>query len=165
MPANYTPTRCVNKFPSVFTHIGISIQKPEDSHPDTTRPVALKMWWCLFFNVQDLIVKTRACKLQGDKIKLTASVLMGFVFIAILCLKQRVTLTTFFLVKSSSYLSLKKISNAAERKENLMKLDKAINRRKFSPSLNCGNASGGDLTRQSPVLNYIPERVYLSTNS
>ena len=32
MPANYTPTRCANPFPPVFIRVGISIQKPVDSH-------------------------------------------------------------------------------------------------------------------------------------
>ena len=78
-------------------------------------------WSCLIFNVQDLIVKFRASTLQADRRKLTASVLMGFVLSAILCLKQWVALTTFVPVKSSSHLSLKKISNVEVEKENLMK--------------------------------------------
>ena len=98
--------------------VGTSIQKPVDSHLDKTRPVALKIWSCLIFNVQDLIVKLRASTLQADKTKLTASVLMGFVLIAILCLKQWVALITFVPVKSTAHLSLKKISNVAEIKEN-----------------------------------------------
>ena len=87
MPANYTPTRCVNSFPRVFIRVGISIQKPVDSHFDKTRPVALKIWSCLIFSVQDLIVKLRASTLQVDRLKLTASVLMGFVHRAIICNK------------------------------------------------------------------------------
>ena len=55
MPTNYTPTRCVNPCPEVFIRVGISIHKPADSHFDKTRPVALKIWSCLIFNVQDLI--------------------------------------------------------------------------------------------------------------
>ena len=88
MPANYIPTRCVNPSPPVFLRVGISIQKPVDSHLDKTRPVAWKIWSCLIFNEKDLVVKLRASKLQADRGKLTESVLMGFVFIAILCLKQ-----------------------------------------------------------------------------
>ena len=53
MPANYTLTRCANPCPPVFIRVGISIQKPVDSHRDKTRPVALKIWSCLIFNVQD----------------------------------------------------------------------------------------------------------------
>ena len=51
MPVNYTPTRCANPCPPVFIRNGISIQKPVDSHLDKTRPVALKIWSCLIFNV------------------------------------------------------------------------------------------------------------------
>ena len=72
MPANYTPTRCANPCPPVFIHVGISNQKPVDSHLDKTRPVALKLWSCLILNVQDLIVKLRASTLQADRRKLIA---------------------------------------------------------------------------------------------
>ena len=65
-----------------------------------------------------MVVKLRAFTLQADRRKLIASVLMGFVMIAILCLKQWVVFTTFVFVKSSAHLSPKKISNMAERKEN-----------------------------------------------
>ena len=117
---NYTPTRCANPCPPVFIRVGISIQKSADLHPDKTRPVALKIWSCLIFNVQDLIVNMRASTLQADRRKLIASVLMCFVLIAILCLKQWVASTTFVPVKSFAHLSLKKISNLAVGKENSM---------------------------------------------
>ena len=110
MPANFTRTRCVNPCPPVFIRLGISIQKPLDSHLDK-RLVALKIWSCLIFNVQDQIVKLRASTLEADRRRLTASVLMGFVILTILCLKQWVAFTTFVPVKSSAHLSLKKISN------------------------------------------------------
>ena len=55
--ANYTPTRCVNPCPPVFIRVGISIQKPVDSHLDKIRPAVLKKLSCLIFNVHDLIVK------------------------------------------------------------------------------------------------------------
>ena len=105
MPANYTRTRCVNPCPPVFIRVGISIQKPVDSHLDKTRPVALKIWSCLIFNVEDLIVKLRASTLQADRRKLIASVLMGFVLITILCLKQWVAFITFVPVKCCVHLS------------------------------------------------------------
>ena len=120
IPANHAPTRCVNPCPPVLIHVGMTIQKPVASHLDKTRPVALKIWPSLLFNVQDLIVKSRASILQADKRKLTASVLMGFVLIAILCLKQRVDFTTFVPVNGSAHLSLKKILNVAVGKENSM---------------------------------------------
>ena len=65
------------------------------------------------FNVQDLIVKLRASTLQADRRKVITLVLMGFVLIATLCLKQWVAFITFVTVKSCAHLSLKKISNEA----------------------------------------------------
>ena len=121
MAANYTPTRCANPCPPVFIRVGIWIQKPVDSHLDKTIPVAFKIRSSFTFNVQDLIVKLRASTLQADRRKLIASVLMGFVLIAILCLKQWVAFTTFVPVKSCAHLSLKKISNVAVEEENSMK--------------------------------------------
>ena len=113
MPANYIPTRSVNLCPLIFISVGISIQKPVYSHLDKTRLPALKIWSCLIFNVQDLTVKLRTSTLQADRRKLTASVLMDFVLVAKLCLKQRVAFITFVSVKSSSHLSLKNLSNVA----------------------------------------------------
>ena len=159
MPANYTPTRSANRCPPVFIRVGISIQKPVESQLDKTRPAALKIWSCLICNVQDLIVKLRASTLQADRTKLIASVLMGFVLIAILCLKQWVAFITFVPVKSCAHLSLKKITYVAVGEENTMNWDKAIYRRKVSLSLKCGNVRGGDFTRQPLMLNYISERI------
>ena len=126
MPANYIPTRCVNPCPPVFIRVGISIQKPVDSHLDKTKPVALKIWSWLIFKEQDMIVKLNASTLQADRRKLTASVMMGFVLIAKLCLKQWLAFITFVSIKSSAYLSLTKISNLAVGKENSMNWDEAI---------------------------------------
>ena len=78
MPANPTPTRCVNPCSLVFIRVEISILKPVDSHLDKKRLVAFQIWSCLIFNVQDLIVKLGASTLQADRRKMTASVLMGF---------------------------------------------------------------------------------------
>ena len=116
--------------------------------PRQNIPVASKIWSCLIFNVQDLIVKKRASTLQAGRRKLIAIVLMGFVPIVILCLKQWVDFTIFAPVKSFAHLSLKKISNVAVGEENLMNFVEAIYRRKVSLSLKCGNVSGGDFTRQ-----------------
>ena len=65
------------------------------------------------------------CKIESfynkaGRRKLIASVLMGFVLNAILCLKQRVAFTNFVPVKSCAHLSLKKISNVAVGEENSM---------------------------------------------
>ena len=120
MPANHTRTRCVNLCPPVFLRVGILIQKAVYSHLDETRPVVLKIWSCLIFNEQDLIAKLRASPLQANRRKVTVSELMGFVLIVIRCLRQWVTFTTFVPVKSSTHLSLKKISNVAVGKGNSM---------------------------------------------
>ena len=120
MPANSTPTRYANPCPPVFIRVGISIQEPVDSHLDKTRRVALKIWSCLFSNVQDLIVKLRDSTPQTNRRKLIASVLKGFVLTAIVCLKQWVAFTTFVSVKSCAHLSLKKMSNVAVGEENSM---------------------------------------------
>ena len=120
IPANYTPTRCANPCPLVFIRVGITFQKPVDSHLDKTRPVAWKIWLWLFFNVHELIVKLRASTPQADRRILIASVLMGFVLIAILSLEQWVAFTTFVPVKSSAHLPLTKTSNVAVGKENPM---------------------------------------------
>ena len=87
--------------------------------------------------------------------------LMGFVLIAILCLKQWFAFTAFLLVKSCAHLSLKKIPNVAVE-ENSMNWDEAIYRRKVSLSLKCGNVSVGDFTRQQLMLNYISVRIFLT---
>ena len=47
--ANFTPTRCFNRYRPVFIIVGISIQKRVDSYLDKTRPAALKIWSCLIF--------------------------------------------------------------------------------------------------------------------
>ena len=98
---------------SLFIRVGRSIQKAVDSHLDKTRPVPLKIWSWLIFNVEDLIVNLRASTLQANRRKLITSVLMGFVFIATVCLKQWDSFTTFVPVKSCAHLSLKKISYEA----------------------------------------------------
>ena len=117
MPANYSRNRYVNPCPPVLIRVRISIQKPVGSHSHKTRPVVSKIWSCLTFNVQDLIVKMRASTLQSERKKLTASVLTGFVLFAVLCLKQWVAFTTFVPVKNSAHLSLKKIPNVSVEKE------------------------------------------------
>ena len=120
MPANYIPTGCVNPYPLDFTRIGISIQKRVDSHLDKTRPAALKIWSSPISNELDQNVKLEASLQQADRRKLTASVLMGFVFFATLCLKPWVAFTTSVPVKSCVLLSLKRIFNVVARRESSM---------------------------------------------
>ena len=100
--ANYTPTRCVNPCRPVFIRVGISIQKRVDPYLDKTRPAALKIWSYPTSNEQDQNVKLKASLQQADRRKLTVSLSMGFVHIAILCLKPWVAFTTLSLSRAAS---------------------------------------------------------------
>ena len=59
---------------------------------------------------------------------------MGFVLIAILCLKPWAAFTTFVAFKSCVHPSLKKMSNVAARKDRTMKWDETIYRRIYRSS-------------------------------
>ena len=118
--ANCTPTRCVNPCRPVFISTVISFQKRVDSYLDKTGHAALKIWSCLISNEQDRNVKLKASLQQADRRKLTASVLMGFVLIATLCLKRWVASTNSVPVKSYVLLSLKMIFNAVARRKSSM---------------------------------------------
>ena len=162
MPANDTHARCVNPCPLVFVLVGISIQKPVESYLDKNGPVALKTWSCLVLSEGDMIVKLRASILQADKGKMTVSVLMGFVFIATLCLKHWVPCTTFVPVQSCFHLSLKKISIVAVTKDNSMDWDKAVYRKNVSLSLKCESVSGGEFTTQPLMSSYMSEKTFFT---
>ena len=122
MPANYIPTRCVYPCLPVFIRVGISIQKRVDSHLNKTRPAlaALKIWSCPISNEQDQNVKLKASLQQADRRKLTASVLMGCVPIATLCLKPWVAFTTSVPVNACVPLSLKRIFKGVAKRESSM---------------------------------------------
>ena len=64
--------------------------------------------------------KIESCYTTGRLKKIDRFMLMGFVLIATLCLKQWDAFTTFVPVKSGAHLSLKKISNEAVGEENSM---------------------------------------------
>ena len=113
---------------------------------------------------QDLIVKLEASTLQADRRELTSSVLMGFLLIALLFLKQWVAFITFVPVNSCVHLSLRKVWNVALREEYSMNWDKTIYRRKVSPPLKCGDVSGGDFTRQPLVLVFYIQQKFTSEN-
>ena len=163
MPANYIPTRCVKPCLPVFTRVRTSIQKRVDSPLDKTRTAALRILSCPISNEQDQNVKLKACLQQADRRKLTASVLMGFVLIATLCLKPWVALTTSVPVKSFVPLSLKKIFDAVARRETSMHWDDTIYKRKSTRLLKCGSANGGDCTKQPILLNNISENTFLTS--
>ena len=120
MPANYIHTRSVNPCPPVFIRVRISILKPVYSRLDKTRPAALKIWSSPISHEQDQNVKLKASLQQTDRRKLTASVLMGFVLIATLCLKPWVAFTTYVFVKSCVPLSLERAFNVVARRESSM---------------------------------------------
>ena len=155
------PTRCVNPCWPVSIRVGISIQKRVDSYLDKTRPAALKIWWCPTSNEQDQSVKMRASLQQADRRKMTASVLMGFVFIATLCLKPWVAFTTSAPVKSCVPLSLKKKFNVVARRESSMHWDDIINKKKVSKILKCGSANDGHCTKHPRLLSNISENTFL----
>ena len=77
----------------------------------------MKIWSRLITNEQDQNVKLKASLQQADKRKMTASVLMGFVLIATLCLKPWVAFTTSVPAKSCVLLSLKRIFNVVAGRE------------------------------------------------
>ena len=162
MPANYTPTRCVNPCRPVFIRVGISIQKRVDSHLDKTRPAALKIWSCPISNDQGQNVKLEASLQQADRRKTTASVLMGYVLIATLYLKPWVAFTFSVPVKSCILFSLKRIFNAVARRQSTMRWDDTIYKRKASRLLKCRSANGRDCTKQPILLNSISGNTFLT---
>ena len=89
-----------------------------------------------------------------DTGKLIASVLKNFILPTTPCLKQWAAFTTLVPVKSYVHLSLKKISNLAERRGNLMHLEQAKYKRKHSVSLHYGS---GNSIKQTILLNNISE--------
>ena len=103
MPANYYRTRCVYARPLVPVCVGISIQKPVNSHLDKTITVALKKKWSWpIFNEQDIIMKLKAFTIKTDRRKMTASVLMGFVLLATLCWSNGLLLQLLSLSRAAS---------------------------------------------------------------
>ena len=88
--------------------------------PRQNKPAALKIWSCLISNEQDQNVKLKTSLQQADRRKLTASVLMGFVFIATLCLKPWVAFTTSVSVESCVFFSMKRIFNVVAKRESSM---------------------------------------------
>ena len=141
--ANYTPTRCVDPYRPVCTHVGISIQRRVDSGLDNTIHVSLIKWSCPIFNEQDQNVKLKTSILQPDR-KLTWRI---FVHTATLFSKQWAALNTFVPVKKSVPLSLKKISIAVARKESSMNWHEVTYRKKALLSLKSESVSGGDCKR------------------
>ena len=128
--ANYNPTQWVNPCRPVFIRVGTSIHKRIDSYLDKTKRRASKKRSCFFSNEQEQNVKLKACTLQADIRKLTASVLTGFNPFATLCLKPWVAFTTYVPVKSCVLLSLKKIFTVVARRESSMHWDDTIYKRK-----------------------------------
>ena len=120
MPDTHIPIRCVNPCLPVFIRVEILIQRRLALRLDKARPATLKIWSCHISNEQDQNVKLKASLQQADRKKLTASVLMGVVLIAALCLKPWVAFTNFVPVKSCVPLSLKKIINVVSGKKSSM---------------------------------------------
>ena len=74
MLGNYTPTRGVNSYQTVFLRVGILIQRRVISRLDKTNSVALKTWSCSFLKKQDHIVTLKTSILQADRKKITVLV-------------------------------------------------------------------------------------------
>ena len=159
---NYVSTRCVNQCLPVFIRFGIWTHKRVDSHLEKRRPAALKIWSCPICNEQDQNVKLKTSLQQVDRRKLTASVLLGFVLIATLCLKPRVAFTTSVLVKSCVPLSLKKIFNVVAKRESSMHWGDTIYKRKVTRLLKRGSATGGGGTKKRILLNSTSENTFLT---
>ena len=157
--AIYTPTRCVNPCRPVFIRVGISVQRRVDLRRDRTWPAAFKLCSCLVFNEQDQNVKLISSLQQANRRKLTALVLMGFIFIATLSLKPWVSFTTSVPVKKYVPLSVKGIFNVVAGKEILMLSDYTIYRRKVSMFSKCGIAKCRDCTKQ-PTTNTVKQHIW-----
>ena len=98
---------------------------------------------------------------QAERRKLTASVMMGFVLIATLCLKPRVNLTSSLLARSCVLLSVKRIFNVVQE-ESSMHWDDSKYKKNVSRLLKCGSANGGDCTKQPILLNDISKNTYFT---
>ena len=80
-----------------------------DFHSETSRltprqnkPAASKIWSCPISKEQDENVKLKASLQRADRRKLTASVLIGFVLIATLCLNHVLISTLLSLSRAAS---------------------------------------------------------------
>ena len=162
MLVDYSSTRCVNLCQPVCIRGTFSIVRQVDSHLNKARPVALKVWSCPVFNEQEQIAKKRASVQRIDSRKLTTSVLMVFVFIATLCLKDKAALTTFVRVKKFALLALKTIFNVVVKREGSMKWDEAIYEKKAWLFLKRGNVIGGECTGQAILKNNITQKFLLT---
>ena len=116
MRVNSIRTQRANLSQQYSTRIVILIRRPADSYCDRTGPIALKKLSCLISKEQNENVALRASIQQADRIKLIASLLMGFVLLATLCLRLRVAFTTFAPVRKYVPSSLKKISKMVVRR-------------------------------------------------
>ena len=100
---------------------------------------------------------------QADRRKLTASMLLGFVLIAALCLKPWVVLTTFFLVKKRGHPSLKSLSNVVVKKERLINWDDdTVYKKKASRSIECGCSKNRDCRRQALVSKNMSQKTFFT---
>ena len=91
--------------PSGFFYPVPSLRR-EDIYLDKTIPADLKKWSSPIFQEKDQNVKFKSSFEQVDKIKLTASVLIGFVLIATLSSRQEVAYTNFVSFKMYVHLYL-----------------------------------------------------------
>ena len=98
-----------------------------------------------------------------DRRKLINSVMMLFLLIATLCLKQWAAFTIFVPFKKCDCISPKRIFNVVVRRESSMNWDQAIFKKNVSLSLKCESLNSGNCTRQALTLKNVPEKTFLTS--
>ena len=99
MLVSFIPTQCVSQFQLDCIRDGSTILELRDSQLAKTNLAPLRIRFCHTFNEVDQIEKVRVMSLLVDKRKYIASVLMEFVIIATVSLKQWVVISATVLVK------------------------------------------------------------------
>ena len=80
MPANYTPTRCVNLCRHDLTCVGITISRQLGAHFEKTATAALKIGSCLIFNEQDQNIGLKASIQKAGRKRIDTSSVDGSSF-------------------------------------------------------------------------------------
>ena len=145
--ASYTPTRCVNPCAPVSIRVGIWIQKRLNSYLDKTRPAALKIWSCLIFKVQDLIVNFLSFFTTGRQKKIDCFSVDGFCFHCNTVFEAMGCFYHFCLCQELRPSFTEKEIQRGSKKRELDALRRHYIQEKTSRLLKCGSANGGDCTK------------------
>ena len=143
-----------------ITRLGNLIPSQVDSHLDKTGLAVLKRWSCVILKELHQNVKLKASLQQSIRSKLIASVFMGFVLIATLCMKPWVARTTFIFVTKSAHQSLRRLLNVVLRRESSKKQNESLHNKKASLSLKCGIVSSGDCNRQTEMSRNVSRKTF-----